>query len=94
MRPVVELQAPTKLYRGAPERLKGRWSWTAEPETAQWFVELFCPDDGVVWECEAKTVFGVINAHVENPEPGEPGDYSEWIVYPDETTIKEWHPGS
>ena len=90
--PAVELQAPAKLYRGAPEKTKGRWSWTAEPETAQWFIDMFCPDDGVIWECTAQTVYGVINAHITNPDPGHPAEFSEWIVYPDESTIKEWQP--
>jgi hypothetical protein len=90
--PVAELQPPPKLYRGAPEATKGRWSWTAEPETAQWFVDMFCPDDGVIWECEASRVYGVIKCHVENPEPGHPAAFSEWIMHPDESTIHRWFP--
>lgn len=89
--PAIDLEAPTRLYRGAPEALKGRWSWSAEPETAQWFIDMFCPDDGKVWVCEAETVFGVINAHITNPQaPFMMTDFTEWIILPDESTIREW----
>ena len=89
--PAVDLQAPKRLYRGSPEALKGRWSWTAEPDTAKWFIKMFCPDEGKIWVCEPATVFGVINAQIANPQPPYMMEkFTEWIVLPDESTIREW----
>lgn len=91
VQPASELKAPTLLYRGAPDERKARWSWTAEPETAQAFIDMFCPDDGKIWVAEAETVFGVIHAVIQNPEaPLNIGHFSEWIIKPKLNTIREW----
>jgi hypothetical protein len=89
--PAVDLVPPSLLYRGASEGRKDRWSWTAEPETAQAFIDLFCPDDGKIWVAEVETVFGVIHADIKNPEPPlNLEHFSEWIVQPKLNTIREW----
>jgi hypothetical protein len=95
IQPASELAAPAVLYRGSSEKLNKRWSWTAEPETAQAFVKRFAPDDGKVWTCQADQVLGVIYSHAENlpPEEMDLAEFSEWIIYPDESTIREWTPG-
>jgi hypothetical protein len=90
--PASELVAPKYLYRGSTEALRGRWSWTEEVETAQAFIDLFCPDDGKIWVAEAATVFGVIRAKIANPRPPFERDFTEWIVFPNEDTIHEYVP--
>lgn len=93
--PAEELPRPKMLYRGATEALKDRWSWTSGVETAQAFLDLFCPDDGKIWVAEAETVYGIINATIDNPRPPFPmGHFTEWIIQPKLDTIREWTPAA